>query len=94
MRSPAALRDAAGAGASPLAYPDLFVNDLEPAAVAVRPEIGDALDSLRAAGAGHAMMTGTGPTAAGLCESLAAAERVAERLADDDAIVCEAGAAP
>ncbi len=38
------LRAAAGAGASPLAYPELLVNDLEPAARSLRPEIGDALD--------------------------------------------------
>ncbi len=88
------LRVAAGAGASPLSYADLLVNDLEPAARALRPEIGDALDALRRAGAGHAMLTGTGPTAVGLCEGLAAAERLAERLDRDDAIVCEAGAAP
>ena len=73
------IRAAAGAGASPLAYADLLVNDLEPAARALRPEIGDALEALRGAGAGHAMLTGSGPTAVGLCEDLAAAERVAER---------------
>ena len=84
----------AGAGASPLTYPDLLVNDLEPAARALRPEIGDALDALRGAGAGHAMLTGTGPTAVGVCDDLVAAERVAERLDRDDTIVCEAGAAP
>ena len=90
----AALRETAGAGASPLTYPHLLVNDLEPAARAVRPEIVDALDALRGAGAGQSMLTGTGPTAVGVCEDLAAAERVAERLDRDDAIVCEAGAAP
>ncbi len=90
-----ALREAAGDGASPLTYSDLLVNDLEPAALAVRPEIEDALDSLRGAGAGHAMLTGTGPTAVGVCEDLAAAERVAARLDRQvDAIVCEAGRAP
>ena len=88
------LRVAAGAGATPLSYSDLLVNDLEPAARALRPEIGEALDALRRAGAGHAMLTGSGPTAVGLCEGLAAAERVAEQLDRDDAIVCEAGAAP
>ena len=45
------LRAAAGAGASPLAYPELLANDLEPAARSLRPEIGDALDALRDAGA-------------------------------------------
>jgi 4-diphosphocytidyl-2-C-methyl-D-erythritol kinase len=91
----AALRAAAGSGASPLAYPDLLVNDLEPAALAARPEIADALDALRGAGAGHAMLTGTGPTAVGVCEDVAAAERVAGRLDRQvGAIVCEAGRAP
>jgi 4-diphosphocytidyl-2-C-methyl-D-erythritol kinase len=88
------LRSAAGAGASPLTYPELLVNDLEPAARSLRPEIGDALDALRSAGAPHAMLTGSGPTAFGLCEDLAAAQRVAEVLVRDDAIVCEAGQAP
>ncbi|HEY7256042.1 MAG TPA: hypothetical protein VH476_05105 [Solirubrobacterales bacterium] len=91
----AALREAAGAGASPLAYSEWLVNDLEPAALALRPEIGDALDALRSAGAGHTMLTGSGPTAVGVCESLAAAERVAERLGRQvGSIVCEAGAPP
>ena len=36
-RSPRALREAAGAGASPLAYPELLVNDLEPAGALAAP---------------------------------------------------------
>ena len=87
------LRSAAGAGASPLAYPELLVNDLEPAARSLRPEIGDALDALRGAGAPHAMLTGSGPTAFGLFESLASAREAASALNRDDAIVCEAGRA-
>jgi 4-diphosphocytidyl-2-C-methyl-D-erythritol kinase len=85
------LRSAAGAGASPLSYPELLVNDLEPAARSLRPEIGDALDSLRGAGAPHAMLTGSGPTAFGVFESMAAAREAAAEVARDDAIVCEAG---
>ncbi len=88
------LRAAAGAGASPLSYSELLVNDLEPAARAIRPEIGDALDALRGAGVAHALLTGSGPTAVGICADLAGAERAAERLDRDDAIVCEAGRAP
>jgi 4-diphosphocytidyl-2-C-methyl-D-erythritol kinase len=88
------LRAAAGAGASPLAYPELLVNDLEPAARSLRPEIGDALDALRDAGAPHAMLTGSGPTAFGLFKDLATARQAAEAIARDDAIVCEAGHAP
>ncbi len=87
------LRAAAGAGASPLSYPELLVNDLEPAALSLRPAIGDALESLRAAGASLALMSGSGPTAFGVFEDLASARAVAAELERDDAIVCEAGSA-
>lgn len=88
------LRAAAGAGASPLAYPELLVNDLEPAARSLRPEIGTALDALREAGAPQALLTGSGPTAFGLFDTLAAAREAASALDRDDAIVCEAGTGP
>jgi 4-diphosphocytidyl-2-C-methyl-D-erythritol kinase len=88
------LRAVAGAGASPLSYPELLVNDLEPAACSLRPRIGDALDVLRAAGAPLALLTGSGPTAFGLFESLSEAHEAAASLDRDDAIVCEAGRAP
>jgi 4-diphosphocytidyl-2-C-methyl-D-erythritol kinase len=88
------IRAAAGAGASPLAYAELFENDLEPAARALRPDIGDALDALRAAGAPLARQTGSGPTVFGLFPTLSDAERAAVALGRDDAIVCEAGRAP
>ena len=88
------LRSSAGAGTSPLAYPELLVNDLEPAARSLRPEIGAALDALRDAGAPHALLTGSGPTAFGLFDTLAAAHAAADALDRDDAIVCEAGHAP
>lgn len=42
------------------------VNDLEPAARSLCPVIGDALHALRAAGADHAFVCGSGPTCAGL----------------------------
>jgi 4-diphosphocytidyl-2-C-methyl-D-erythritol kinase len=88
------LRDEAGTGVSPLAYPDLLVNDLEPAARSLRPEIGDALDALRAAGAPRALLTGSGPTAFGVFAGLAEARVAAKALGRDDAIVCEAGRTP
>jgi len=88
------LRAAAGPGASPLDYAELLANDLEPAARSLRPEIGEALDSLRQAGAPLVLLTGSGPTAFGLFPDLAAAENAAGRLDRDDAIVCEAGEAP
>ena len=90
----ARLRAVAGAGASPLAYADLLANDLEPAARFLRPEIGDALDALREAGAPVALLTGSGPTAFGLFADLAAARDAAARLDREDTIVCEAGRAP
>ncbi len=93
------LRAAAGAGASPFDYAGLLVNDLEPAARSLRPEIGDALDALRALGPPGeggplVFMSGSGPTAVGIFPSLGEAERAAARLDRDDAIVCEAGRAP
>ena len=44
----------------------LAVNDLEPAALALMPEIGDRMDQARAAGADHVMVSGSGPTVLGL----------------------------
>jgi 4-diphosphocytidyl-2-C-methyl-D-erythritol kinase len=43
-----------------------LVNDLEPAALSLRPEIGRALEAVREAGAEHAMVSGSGPTVFGL----------------------------
>jgi 4-diphosphocytidyl-2-C-methyl-D-erythritol kinase len=90
----ARLRAAAGAGASPLAYPELLVNDLEAPARSLRPAIGDALDELREAGAPVVLLSGSGPTAVGLFANLAAAAIAAEAIDRDDAIVCAAGSAP
>jgi 4-diphosphocytidyl-2-C-methyl-D-erythritol kinase len=87
----ARLREIAGAGASPLDYPDLLVNDLEPAALSLRPDIGNALAALREAGAPQAILSGSGPTAVGLFPDLAAAEAAAGRLDTAEAIVCAAG---
>jgi 4-diphosphocytidyl-2-C-methyl-D-erythritol kinase len=89
----ARLREVAGAGASPLAYPELLVNDLEPAALSLRPAIGEALEDLRDAGAPIAILSGSGPTAVGLFPDLAAAETAAEALDSPEAIVCAAGTA-
>lgn len=89
----ARLREAAGAGASPLSYRDLLVNDLEPAALSLRPDIGEALQQLREAGAPVAILSGSGPTAVGLFADLAAAEEAADALDSREAIVCAAGPA-
>lgn len=87
------LRAAAGAGASPLDYAELLVNDLEPAARALRPEIGAALGALRGAGAAHAVLSGSGPTAVGVYPAIAPAKSAAEEIDREDAIVCAAGGA-
>ena len=60
------LRDAVDTGGSPLDYREHLVNDLQEAAISLRPEIDDALSALEGAGAAHAMVTGSGPTAFGL----------------------------
>jgi 4-diphosphocytidyl-2-C-methyl-D-erythritol kinase len=78
------LREAAGAGASPLDYAELLANDLEPAARSLRPQIGAALDALRECGAPLAFMSGSGPTAVGLFPDLSAARRTVERLDRDE----------
>jgi 4-diphosphocytidyl-2-C-methyl-D-erythritol kinase len=77
----AKLREAAGNGDSPLAYRELLVNDLAEATLSVRPEIAGALHALRDAGAEVALVTGSGPTAFGIFEDVAAAEAAAGALA-------------
>jgi 4-diphosphocytidyl-2-C-methyl-D-erythritol kinase len=74
------VREAAGGGASPLDYTELLVNDLEHAALSLRPEIAEALVALEQAGAARALLTGSGPTAFGLFPDLAAAESAADSL--------------
>ena len=74
------LRDVAVAGASPLDYADLLVNDLEQAAISLRPEIAEALAALEEVGARKALVTGSGPTAFGLFENLVEADRAAAEL--------------
>jgi 4-diphosphocytidyl-2-C-methyl-D-erythritol kinase len=81
------LRDAVAAGASPLDYIELLVNDLEPAALGLRPRIGDSLEALRAAGAARALVSGSGPTAFGLFADRESAEAAASELGPA-AIVC------
>jgi 4-diphosphocytidyl-2-C-methyl-D-erythritol kinase len=76
----ARLREAADGGVSPLDYTELLVNDLERAALSLRPEIAEALVALEQAGAARALLTGSGPTAFGLFPDLAAAERAADSL--------------
>lgn len=74
------LRVAAGGGASPLDYRELLVNDLQEAALSLRPELGDALAALGEAGAAVALVTGSGPTVFGLFPDLPSADRAALAL--------------
>jgi 4-diphosphocytidyl-2-C-methyl-D-erythritol kinase len=74
------IAEAAGSGRTPFDYPELLVNDLEHAALSLRPEIREALDALRDAGAAATLLTGSGPTAFGLFPDLAAADRAASML--------------
>jgi 4-diphosphocytidyl-2-C-methyl-D-erythritol kinase len=76
----ARLLEAAGAGASPLDYAELLINDLGEAAISLRPSIGEALDALREAGAAHALVTGSGPTTFGLFRDFAKADAGAAAL--------------
>jgi 4-diphosphocytidyl-2-C-methyl-D-erythritol kinase len=74
------LMELAGSGASPLDYADLLVNDLEEAALSLRPSTGDALDALREAGARTALVTGSGPTALGLFADIVEADAASAAL--------------
>jgi 4-diphosphocytidyl-2-C-methyl-D-erythritol kinase len=55
-------------------------NDLQPAALSLRPELHDTLASLRAAGALGSLVSGSGPTCFGLFEDHGAAEAAAARF--------------
>lgn len=74
------LREAAAEGACPLDYAELLVNDLERAAISLRPEIAEALAALEETGARVASVAGSGPTAFGLYADIVAADRAAEAL--------------
>jgi 4-diphosphocytidyl-2-C-methyl-D-erythritol kinase len=62
-------RLAAVRGALPDLPSELAVNDLEPAALALMPEIGERMEQARAAGADHVLLSGSGPTVLGLFRS-------------------------
>jgi len=81
----------ASGGVTPLAYPGLLVNDLEPAALSLKPEIGLRKQRLEEAGAGFTGMTGTGPTVFGIFPERATAEEAATAL-EEKTIICRGGA--
>ncbi len=72
------LRKAVAEPVTALALGDLLVNDLEAAALSLRPELAGVLAELRDAGASHAAITGSGPTAFALFAQMS--ERLAGGL--------------
>jgi 4-diphosphocytidyl-2-C-methyl-D-erythritol kinase len=72
----------AGASSRPVAaeLAAALENDLQPAALSLRPELGSVLDDLRAAGALGALVSGSGPTCFGLFANRAAADSAAAAL--------------
>jgi 4-diphosphocytidyl-2-C-methyl-D-erythritol kinase len=90
----AELREVAGRGASPLEYRELLVNDLAHAALSLRPAICGTLTALKEAGAEVALVTGSGPTACGVFDDIAAADAAAGQLAPRFAGAVVAGPDP
>jgi 4-diphosphocytidyl-2-C-methyl-D-erythritol kinase len=76
-----AVRNAAGEALLPA---PLAVNDLEPAAVALCPEVGDALAQARRARADQVLVCGSGPTVVGLYAAPQGARAAATMLAHRD----------
>jgi 4-diphosphocytidyl-2-C-methyl-D-erythritol kinase len=71
---------APGPGApGPLPEP-LIVNDLQPAALSLRPEIADTLAVALGAGADHAILCGSGPTVVGIFGGAGGPDRAREAL--------------
>ncbi|HTW13431.1 MAG TPA: hypothetical protein VME01_11850, partial [Solirubrobacteraceae bacterium] len=61
---------------------ELLVNDLEPAAISLCPWCEEALAAVRAVGAEHAMVSGSGPTVVGIWWGAEASERAAAAAAE------------
>jgi 4-diphosphocytidyl-2-C-methyl-D-erythritol kinase len=72
------LRDLAAAGAPALAA--AVENDLEPAALSLRPDLAARLDALRDTGAAAGAVSGSGPTCFGLFEARGSAEAAVAAL--------------
>ncbi len=84
---PEPLRRLATAGAKRLA--EGLENDLQPAALALRPELAGTLERIRAAGALGVAVSGSGPTCFGLFADRRAAEQAAATRALRGALVSE-----
>ena len=61
-----ALHGSLTAAIPPGPTPELIVNDLQPAALSLAPQIGDGLHAAQEAGADHAIVCGSGPTVIGI----------------------------
>jgi 4-diphosphocytidyl-2-C-methyl-D-erythritol kinase len=72
-----ALHHSLGAAIPPGPTPELIVNDLQPAALSLAPQIGDALGAARGAGADHAIVCGSGPTVIGIFDGADGERRAA-----------------
>ena len=74
--------DATGAAFSPREGGDVLrlFNDLQEAAIALHPEIGATLETLRSLGARETMMSGSGATVFGFVETDSEAERLVKAL--------------
>ena len=70
------------AALAPAELAERLENDLEAAAVSLRPELEDTLEAVRRSGALAARVTGSGPTVFGVYADPAAAAAAAERLPD------------
>lgn len=81
----------ASSGVSPLDFPALLVNDLEAAAISLKPEIGAVLQRVEKAGAGLVAISGSGPTVFGIYPDRESAEAGANEIGPG-AIVCRGGA--
>ncbi len=70
----------------------LLHNDLQPAALDLRPDLADLLAAGEAAGALRGIVSGSGPTCVFLCEDESGAEAVARELrATYDVVLCSGG---
>lgn len=63
-------------------------NDLETAAIALRPSLADRLEDMYAAGALRAIVSGSGPTVVALAPDEHAARTIADRVGDQFSRVC------
>ena len=61
-------------------WPEQLENDLQAAALDLRPELQETLDRVRAAGAADALVSGSGPTVFGVFEDPSRAERAAAAI--------------